>query len=158
MGPERKRHVVIAVRRGYSHIAMWQWATLLVLLLLIWANEILDLPAAYFDMTPRPFDLFRACMSTAAVLVIGIVLVGHTYVQQQQVVRGLVSICSYCKKIRIDQTIWQRIEEFVGEHSNQEFTHGVCPECYDKVVKSIKEKQEKETEAAPRSPDADPAS
>ena len=141
MAPERKQRVVIAVRRGYSHIALWQWATLLVLLLLIWANEFMDLPAAYFGLTPRPFDLFRACMASAAVILIGIVLVGHTYVQQQHVVRGLISICSYCKKIRIDQDVWERIEQFVGSHSNQEFTHGVCPECYEKVVESIEGKK-----------------
>jgi len=43
--------------------------------------------------------------------------------------RGLVPICASCKKIRDDQGAWHQVEEFVGRHSEAEFTHGICPEC-----------------------------
>lgn len=46
--------------------------------------------------------------------------------------RGLIPICSSCKKIRDDHGFWNRIEEYMSEHSEAEFTHGICPECAEK--------------------------
>lgn len=46
---------------------------------------------------------------------------------------GLLPICSSCKKIRDDSGYWRQIEEYVKQHSNAEFTHGICPECVKKL-------------------------
>jgi len=46
--------------------------------------------------------------------------------------RGLLPICSYCKKIRDDKGYWNRIESYIQDHSGAEFTHGMCPECLKK--------------------------
>ena len=46
---------------------------------------------------------------------------------------GLLPICSFCKKIRDDKGYWNQIEEYIGEHSEVEFTHGFCPECAKKM-------------------------
>ncbi|MCA9297271.1 MAG: response regulator, partial [Phycisphaerales bacterium] len=50
---------------------------------------------------------------------------------------GLLPICAYCKRIRPaeDSTYWQQVEEYVASHSEAEFSHGVCPDCYDRVVR-----------------------
>ncbi|MGH9355818.1 MAG: response regulator [Terriglobia bacterium] len=48
---------------------------------------------------------------------------------------GLLPICSYCKRIRSDGNYWQRVESYISEHSEAEFTHGVCPQCYENIVK-----------------------
>lgn len=42
---------------------------------------------------------------------------------------GLLPICMHCKSIRIDDDSWQRLEEYILEHSNASFTHGICPTC-----------------------------
>lgn len=44
-------------------------------------------------------------------------------------------ICSYCKRIRNDRNYWQRVEIPLLEHSEAEFTHGICPQCYETVVR-----------------------
>jgi phosphoserine phosphatase RsbU/P len=49
--------------------------------------------------------------------------------------RGLLPICSYCKKIRDDRNYWQQVEGFISEHSEAQFSHGICPECYAKIVR-----------------------
>lgn len=46
---------------------------------------------------------------------------------------GLLPICSNCKKIRDDEGYWKRIEQFISEHSEAEFTHGLCPDCAAKL-------------------------
>ena len=49
--------------------------------------------------------------------------------------RGLLPICSYCKKVRNDGNYWEQIETYISEHSDAQFSHGICPECRDGVVK-----------------------
>ena len=49
---------------------------------------------------------------------------------------GLLPICAYCKKIRNDQNYWQQVESYVSEHSEAQFSHGICPDCYETVVKT----------------------
>jgi len=44
---------------------------------------------------------------------------------------GLLPICGHCKKVRTDEGYWQGVEQFVTEHSDAQFSHGVCPECVD---------------------------
>ncbi|MHC5023104.1 MAG: response regulator [Planctomycetota bacterium] len=48
---------------------------------------------------------------------------------------GLLPICAYCKRIREGEDYWQAVESYVSSHSDAEFSHGVCPDCYDKFVK-----------------------
>jgi len=49
--------------------------------------------------------------------------------------QGLLPICSYCKKIRDDHNYWQQVESYISEHSEAIFSHGICPECFEKFVK-----------------------
>jgi len=46
---------------------------------------------------------------------------------------GLLPICSSCKKIRNDQGYWQEIESYLHSHSDTRFSHGICPECAQKL-------------------------
>jgi hypothetical protein len=46
---------------------------------------------------------------------------------------GLLPICASCKKIRDDQGYWTRIEEYITDHSEADFSHGLCPECLKKL-------------------------
>jgi Protein of unknown function (DUF3365) len=46
--------------------------------------------------------------------------------------RGIVPICSFCKKIRDDKGYWSQVEAYVSQHTDAKFSHGVCPECMEK--------------------------
>jgi phosphoserine phosphatase RsbU/P len=50
---------------------------------------------------------------------------------------GLLPICSYCKRIRGDDQYWQQVEKYIGDHSDAQFSHGICPSCYAEVEKEI---------------------
>ena len=43
--------------------------------------------------------------------------------------RGILPICGHCKRVRNDAGSWQQVEEYVREHSEADFSHGICPEC-----------------------------
>ena len=46
--------------------------------------------------------------------------------------QGLLPICMHCHSIRNDQQSWERLEKYISEHTEAEFTHGLCPECMKK--------------------------
>lgn len=48
--------------------------------------------------------------------------------------QGLLPICCYCKKIRDDKNYWQQVESYLGTHTNAQFSHGICPDCYQTIV------------------------
>ena len=51
---------------------------------------------------------------------------------QIKTLKGLLPICSSCKKIRDDMGYWNTLEKYIMEHSEAEFTHGICPDCIRK--------------------------
>jgi len=46
----------------------------------------------------------------------------------------ILPICMYCKSIRNDENYWQTVEAYISHHTNTQFTHGICPSCYENVV------------------------
>lgn len=46
-----------------------------------------------------------------------------------KILRGLLPMCSKCKKIRDDEGFWKRVDSYIEEHSQITFTHGICPDC-----------------------------
>ncbi len=61
------------------------------------------------------------------------------FVARLRVLEGLLPICSSCKKIRLegraesDQDAWVEVETYVGEHTHAQFSHGLCPECLERL-------------------------
>jgi PAS domain-containing protein len=51
--------------------------------------------------------------------------------------KSLVPICAYCKKIRDDKAFWQSVENYFKEHLSLDFSHGVCPECEEKLYQDL---------------------
>ena len=57
--------------------------------------------------------------------------------REVKVLRGLIPICASCKKIRNDGGFWQQLEEYIGEHSEAEFSHGICKPCVKKLYPGV---------------------
>ncbi|MBN1574216.1 MAG: response regulator, partial [Deltaproteobacteria bacterium] len=52
--------------------------------------------------------------------------------EKVKTLKGLLPICSHCKKIRDDKGYWEKIEVYIKNHTEVDFTHGICPECMEK--------------------------
>jgi len=50
---------------------------------------------------------------------------------------GMLPICASCKKIRDDKGYWNQIESFIHQHSDAQFSHGICPQCADEIYPDI---------------------
>ena len=59
---------------------------------------------------------------------------------QVKTLTGMLPICSGCKKIRDDQGYWNRIETFISDHCDAEFSHGICPDCAKKYFPAYDDK------------------
>ena len=57
--------------------------------------------------------------------------------REVKVLRGLIPICASCKNIRNDGGFWQQLEEYIGEHSEAEFSHGLCQPCLKKLYPGV---------------------
>lgn len=56
--------------------------------------------------------------------------------------KGIIPICSGCKKIRDDRGYWTQVEEYVRDHTEAEFSHGLCPECLNSLYPEYKGKED----------------
>lgn len=53
--------------------------------------------------------------------------------------KGIIPICMHCKNIRDDQGYWSRIEKYIQEHSEAEFSHSICPNCMKKLYPDVEQ-------------------
>jgi phosphoserine phosphatase RsbU/P len=116
------------------------------LILLTARNEktdvVVGLEAGANDYLTKPFDrseLHARIQVGTHVLELQEALAGRVQeledaLSQVKQLQGLLPICSYCKKIRDEQNYWQRVENYLSEHTEMVFSHGICPDCYRTVV------------------------
>jgi CheY-like chemotaxis protein len=52
--------------------------------------------------------------------------------------KGLIPICASCKKIRDDEGYWNHLETYISKHTDAVFTHGICPDCAEKMREEIR--------------------
>lgn len=98
--------------------------------------------------SPKPFWTVKSVLLGAGILlsvVVLLVLAWHysqvvllnrrleNALNQVKLLSGLLPICTVCKKIRDDSGSWNRIEQYISERSNAEFSHSICPECATKL-------------------------
>jgi GAF domain-containing protein len=55
------------------------------------------------------------------------------YFEEIKILRGIVPMCSSCKKIRDAEGSWSEVEDYVSKHSEAQFSHGLCPDCLRKL-------------------------
>jgi CheY-like chemotaxis protein len=59
-----------------------------------------------------------------------------------QTLSGLLPICAHCKKIRDDKGYWMSVESYIGKRSGAQFSHGICPECYNQFFSHLRDKKQ----------------
>ena len=57
--------------------------------------------------------------------------------------QAILPLCSYCRKVRDDEDYWQTVESYVSKHTDTKFSHGICPECYEKVLGEMDEGEQR---------------
>lgn len=52
-----------------------------------------------------------------------------------KVLKGMIPVCAWCRKVRNDKGFWNTVERYISEHTDAVMSHGICPECFEKVGK-----------------------
>ena len=107
------------------------------------ADIVEGLIAGANDYVTKPFDR----SGVRARVQVGVTIVGlqqslaervtelEEALQHVKLLQGILPICSYCKQVRDDQNYWQSVECYISEHSEAKFSHSICPDCYEFVVR-----------------------
>lgn len=119
-------------------------------LVLLTANDakkdvIAGLQAGANDYVTKPFDVdeLRARLGVARnVVELQAALAARVReledaLSQVKQLQSLLPICAYCKKIRDDANYWQQVDSYLGNHAGIRFTHGICPDCLDRELRSL---------------------
>jgi hypothetical protein len=113
-----------------------KWAVLfyegvgfLLVMGVIWADELLDLPYYLFG-TPGTVRWQEALWESGLICLLGVLTICLTYRHLSRIryLEGFLPVCSYCKRIRAGEH-WIPIEEYISDHSAAYFSHGLCPDC-----------------------------
>lgn len=99
----------------------------------IWLDELLDLPHVLMNAAPSPVNVLESLLESGLVTVLGLATLRSTgrLMARIQVLEGLLPICGFCKRIRLDGQ-WAPIEEYISARAPAQFSHGMCPECAKK--------------------------
>lgn len=133
----KHKHFSERKRDGLSQVAFWQLMSFMLLILMIWLNETLDLSSLWFGAAESEPNIFRGCVMTIGVIIVAVIAVGHTYVQQKRIISGLLTVCSTCRKIRVDEHMWEQLDEYISDHSLALISHGLCPHCFAEMQQEI---------------------
>ena len=110
-------------------------------ILIVWIDEILDIPHIIFGALDTPINYLESIFESALIALLAIVIISltHTILKRLRYLEGILPVCSFCNKIRSKER-WVPIEDYISEHSAAAFSHGVCPECaaanYGDILKS----------------------
>jgi len=91
-------------------------------------NQREAIEAGVDDFLTKPLDLQELWMRLR---VSERILKFTTQVRQLE---AFLPICSYCKKVRDDHNYWTQIEAYINERTGSEFSHSICPDCYQRVI------------------------
>ncbi len=108
---------------------------------LLWVDELLDLPHHLLGAPLTAINWRESMLESGFALALAVATLVWTYrvLTRIQYLEGLLPVCSFCKKIRMGDR-WVPFEEYITEHSEAVFSHGICPKCIEEHYSEVSEK------------------
>lgn len=116
-------------RPAIERIAIWQLLCLFFIVAGIWICEF-----AGRCGDRAPVDWITAARHTVIVLGVGVLAILPVYFYQRRYAHKLVTICSYCRRVQVDDEDWTAIEAYFADKTHATYSHGVCPDCRERVM------------------------
>ena len=102
---------------------------------IIWFDEIFDFPAIFLKAPPTPVNWQESLFESGIILILGLIILHFTsrIMQRMKYLEGTLYVCASCKKIRDPDKNWHAMETFINGKGDVRFSHGICPECAEKL-------------------------
>ncbi len=89
--------------------------------------------------------MFLVIIFTNITMFIGLIMLNQQAIERDylegeaeiQSLRGVIPICMHCKEIRDDDGYWQQLEQYISDHADVQFSHGICDKCLEKYYSGI---------------------
>jgi hypothetical protein len=122
----------VTVRSGvFRYTLALETAGFLLIIVIIWLDEILDLPHRLFGAAPTPLRVGEGLLESILTLGVGVVIVSITYraLRRIEYLESLVVVCAWCRRVRADNDEWLTMESFLEREHHSHTTHGICSVC-----------------------------
>jgi hypothetical protein len=108
-------------------------------MLIVWLDELLDLPHLLFGWPPGAAKYPEAIMESILILLVGVVVVVNTVwlFKRIEQLESYIVMCAWCRKIKADDERWIVIEDYLKEKDARQISHGLCNKCAEKQLKNI---------------------
>lgn len=118
-----------------KRIIFYEVLSFIFIISIIWLDEIIDIPYLLLGAPQTPINWRESLFESVIISILGVLI---TYItskifQKMKYLEGILPVCASCKKIRDDKGVWNQIETYVRDRSEAEFSHGICPECAEKL-------------------------
>ena len=114
----------------FRYTVALETAGFLLIIALIWLDELLDLPRLFFGAAPTPIRLGEGLLESAMTLLVGILVVSITVrtFRRIEYLESLVVMCAWCRRVRSGDE-WLTVERFLERQHNAHTSHGICEGC-----------------------------
>ncbi|MCD4706200.1 MAG: hypothetical protein K8S62_00500 [Candidatus Sabulitectum sp.] len=111
----------------------------LCIIMFIWLDEVIDIPHLLLGAESTPLNWRESLSESMIVAIIGVLIISYTkkLIRRVKILEGFLPICSSCKRIRDSKGHWHQMESYIRDKSEAEFTHGLCPDCADKLASRL---------------------
>ena len=125
--------------RSVRRFQQWQLGGILVLLTILGLFDWLDLPDHWLQWLGQPKAVEWVIQTTLIAFFAAIQLyLFHRTSHHLHLLEGLVHACAGCRKIRVDGK-WESLECYLSENTQLRFSHGICPECLERLYPEVAE-------------------
>jgi hypothetical protein len=125
----------VSVRNSvFRYTLVLEGTGFLLIIAMIWLDEILDLPRLLFGASPTPLRPGEGLLESILTLVVGavVVTITHRAFRRIEYLESLVVMCAWCRRVRAGEE-WLGVEQFLERQHNAHTTHGICNACASSI-------------------------
>jgi hypothetical protein len=120
---------------------LWQSLGFLIVVVLTWSDAIFDLAHAILGLPHRPVDVNRTAITTVVLVLLWMFSAYKIYlvVSRLSYLESFLHVCAWCRKIEYEEQ-WLSLEEHFAQKTGGRVSHGICPECSEKVTREVRKR------------------
>lgn len=139
-----ERIETIGRRTASRRVVTYELAAFLIVISIIWLDEIMDIPFLFLGAERTPVNWRESLFESVLISILAWLTIHITLVlfRKMKYIEGILPVCASCKKIRNDAGAWKQIETYIRDHSDAVFSHGICPDCAEKLYPNLYKKKQ----------------